>query len=334
MVNKSPVGVLVAQLGTPDAPTPKALRPYLKQFLSDPRVIDYSPLIWQPILQGIILRTRPKRSARLYQRIWLEEGSPLLVYSQQQVAGLQERLGKNYRVVLGMSYGSPSVQSAVQALEAEGITQILVLPMYPQYSSTTTASVYDAAYLAAAGKRADRKRFVPALRFIEPYYKNPSYISAVAGRVRKARDQWGKAPDRYLFSFHGIPARYIRTGDPYRAQCEETAALLAQELELEAGQWSVSFQSRFGPENWLAPYTEKVLTNFSKEGVNSVLVTCPGFVTDCLETLDELGNEGCHQFVSGGGAPENYRLVPCLNDDPHWLDTMTELVQQGAGGWV
>lgn len=332
------IGVLIAQLGTPDEPTPPALRRYLKQFLSDRRVIDYSPLLWQPILQGIILRKRPARSAQLYQRIWLEEGSPLLIYSQRQVTGLQERLGQNYRVILGMTYGNPSIQSAIEQLENEGIDQILVFSMFPQYSSTTTASIYDAVYKSAGGPPSGLlgkgKRLVPTLRFVGPYYQDAGYIEAMKTRCQATLQEWGKQPDLILFSFHGIPNRYITTGDPYRRQCEETAQLLAEAMDLKTSEWSVSFQSQFGPEKWLEPYTEEVLTGLHQKGIESVLVVCPGFTADCLETLDELGNEGQHQFVEGGGKAENYRLVPCLNDFPDWLDGMAQIIERESLGWV
>jgi protoporphyrin/coproporphyrin ferrochelatase len=205
------IGVLVAQLGTPDAPTPQALRPYLRQFLSDPRVIDYHPLLWQPILHGAILRTRPARSAKLYSRIWLEEGSPLLVYSEAQTSGLQERLGGDYRVILGMTYGNPSIGDAIRTLEQEGIQRIIVLPMFPQYSSTTTASIYDAVYRAAAGRvnpfYHDRKRYIPALRFVEPYYDHPLYIGAMRQHLQATIRSLDAAPDKFVITFHGIPDR-------------------------------------------------------------------------------------------------------------------------------
>lgn len=333
----APIGVLVAQLGTPQAPTAAALRPYLRQFLSDRRVIDYNPFLWQPILRGIILRTRPRRSARLYQRIWREDGSPLLYYSQAQVRGLQERLGSAYRVILGMRYGQPSIQSALQTLESEGIDRIIALPMYPQYSSTTTASIYDAVFAAAAGRNGtflnDRKRFIPALRLVPPFYQHPGYIDAMRQRIQDAVHFSGQ-PDRYIITFHGVPNRYIQTGDPYRQQCEWTARRLAAALNLRDDQWQICFQSRFGPEEWLQPYTSEVLEGLHHAGVERVLVFSPGFVADCLETLDELGNEGRSEFVQGGGEPENFTFVPCLNDQPQWLDTLASIVRSEAHGWV
>jgi ferrochelatase len=328
------IGVLVAQLGTPDAPAAQAVRPYLRQFLSDGRVIDYPPLLWRPILYAFILTFRPRRSASLYRRIWTEAGSPLLVHSQAQVSGLQARLGDTYRVILGMRYGNPSIQSAVRQLEREGIDRILVFPMFPQYSSTTTASIYDAAYAAAAGRQGflfnERKRRVPTLRFAAPYYDHPGYIEAMKQRVEQAVHQWGRPPDYYLFTFHGIPRRYVETGDPYPEQCRVTARLLAESLGLADDQWTVSFQSRLGPEPWLEPYTEQVL---SQLGAKRVLVFSPGFTADCLETLDELGREGLEQFDAGGGHREDFCLAPCLNDLPAWLDAMAAIVQQETLGW-
>jgi ferrochelatase len=314
------------------------VRPYLKQFLSDQRVIDYPPWVWQPILRGIILNTRPRRSARLYQRIWLAEGSPLLVYSQQQVQGLQARLGDSYRVILGMRYGNPSIRNAIQTLVAEGIDRIIVLPMFPQFSCTTTASIYDAVYTAAAGRRCplfhEHKRVVPTLRFVEPYFDHPGYIQAMTAHLREQIMCLPTAPDHIVVTFHGIPERYIRTGDPYRAHCEQTAAQLAAAMGWQADDWSICFQSRFGPENWLEPYTDETLRGLHGRGIQRPLVFSPGFVTDCLETLDELGNEGREAFEAGGGHAASYTLAPCLNVYPAWLDTLVTLVQENAGGWM
>lgn len=328
------IGVLVAQLGTPDAPTAPALRRYLRQFLSDQRVVDYPPAIWQLILRGIILRTRPAKSAALYARIWTDEGSPLLVISEKQVAGLQERLGETYRVILGMTYGQPSIQQALERLEAEGIERIVVLPMYPQYSSTTTASVYDAVADAAFGNKSAlpfrRNRWAPALRFVPPYFEHPGYIDAL--KTRLAEDIADFNPQKIILSFHGVPKRYVKTGDPYAEQCKRTAELVTDALALSADEWQLTFQSRFGPESWLQPYTDKTLEALGEHGTERVLVACPGFTADCLETLDEIGNEGAEEFTAAGGG--ELRLSPCLNDHPRWLDTMTDIVRTEAQGWV
>lgn len=332
------IGVLVAQLGTPDAPTAKALKPYLKQFLSDMRVIDYSPFIWQPILRGIILQTRPRRSAKLYQRIWLENGSPLLVYTMAQAETLQEQLGEAYRVIVGMTYGNPSIAQAIQTLETEGIDRIVVLPLFPQFSSTTTASIYDAVYRAAGGRRCplfhERKRHIPTLRFVPPYYDHPRYITAMQRHIQNQLEHRDHAPDHFVITFHGIPNRYIQTGDPYRAQCETTARLLAQAMGWQDDDWTICFQSRFGPEKWLEPYTDDTLEALAKKGIHRPFVFSPGFVTDCLETLDELGNEGRESFEHGGGEGENYFLAPCLNAFPAFINTLTHIVQTESEGWV
>ncbi len=328
------IGILIAQLGTPDAPTPGDLRPYLRQFLSDRRVIDYPPIWWQLILRGIILNVRPRKSARLYKEIWLEEGSPLLVYSRRQVAGLQARLGDGYQVVLGMTYGNPSIRQALRQLETAGIDRILVFPLYPQYSSTTTASVYDAVFRAAAGSPAERKRFIPTLRFVPPFYAHPGYIAALKSVIDQELAGWGQPPDKIVFSFHGIPLRYAQTGDPYPQQCQITAQRLAEALHLAEDRWALSYQSQFGPEQWLKPTTGTLLETLPGSGCERVMVVSPGFVADCLETLYELGPEGREQFQAGGGQAENYRLVPCLNEHPLWLDTLAEIVRHESASWV
>lgn len=332
------VGVLLAQIGTPDEPTAKALRPYLRAFLSDRRVIDYPPILWQPLLRGIILRLRPRKSARLYARIWTDEGSPLLVHSNAQVKALQERLGSQYRVLLGMTYGNPSIERAMDEFEREGIDRVVVLPMFPQYSSTTTACIYDAAYRAAAGSMTktniDLKRKMPALRFVDSYYDNAGYITALANHLQCETASLQVVPDLFVITFHGIPNRYVTSGDPYRQHCERTAALLAEAMAWRDDQWSVSFQSRFGPEAWMQPYTEDVLEDLHHRGVRRPLVFAPGFVTDCLETLDELGNEGREQFAEGGGSPDLFHLAPCLNANPEFMDTLAEIVSSNASGWT
>ena len=332
------IGVLLAQLGTPDAPTAKALKPYLKQFLSDRRVIDYPPLLWQPLLRGIILRTRPRRSAKLYARIWRDEGSPLLLISQAQAEALQARLGPGYRVSLGMTYGNPSIETAVGAFEREGIDRIIILPMFPQFSSTTTACIYDAVYRAAAGSQprfsTRLKRSIPSLRFIAPYYDHPAYISAMQRHLECEMAGLPAPPDQVVISFHGIPRRYVEDGDPYRVQCERTAELLASAMGWAEGDWRLAFQSRFGPEAWLEPYTEDVLKELPSQGVRRPLVFSPGFLTDCLETLDELGHEGVEQFEEGGGDPASYHLAPCLNASPQFMDALAGIACENAGSWA
>ncbi len=336
-LDRSKVGVLIAQLGTPDAPTAQALRPYLREFLSDRRVIDYHPLIWRPILSLVLMR-RPPRSAQLYARVWHETGSPLLDYSDRIVDNLQRRLGSAYRVILGMTYGNPSIRDAIKTLEKEGIHRLIVLPMFPQYSSTTTAAIYDAVYDAAAGRRTffkhDNKRFIPSLRFIDRYYDDPRFVAVLQTHLAREIAQLPHQPDHYIISYHGIPQRYHQTGDPYRPQCEHQTRLLADAMGWRDDEWTISFQSQFGPEEWLQPYTEDVLRELAGRGVKRPFVFSPGFVTDCLETLDELGNEGVEQFVEGGGEHDLYALGACLNDADYWLDYMETLIVENAGGWA
>lgn len=319
------IGVLLAQVGTPEAPTPRAVRRYLANFLSDRRVVDYPSWWWQPLLRGVILPTRSPRSARLYQRIWTSGGSPLLVESEKQRALLAAELGSTYRVALGMAYAGPSFVAAIDDLLAAGATEIVVLPMFPQYSSATTASVYEAAFAAAAARGSKARRFVPALRFIAPYPDHPAYIAALRARVTEAIASAN--PDHVLLSFHGLPERFVKEGDPYDAECTRTVKALAAAMQWGPSDYTVSFQSRFGREPWLAPATSEVLGGLHKRGVVRPLMVAPGFTTDCLETLDELGNEGRDEFAHGGGDPSAYRLCPCLNDHPAWIEAMAQLVR-------
>lgn len=331
----APIGVLVAQLGTPAAPTAKALRPYLRQFLSDPRVIDLPRWKWLPILYLFVLTLRPARSAALYKKVWTPEGSPLMVYSRAQAKGVQERLGDGYRVILGMRYGEPSIEAAMRRFADEGIERIVVFPMFPQFSCTTTGSIYDAVYRGASGRRCplffDKRRNMPSVRIVPPYYADPEYIEALKVSVEEHVARRPAPPDRYLITFHGIPARYVEEGDPYRAQCEETARLLAGALGLGEDQWISGFQSRFGKEPWLEPYTEEVLEAAGGKGIRDLVAACPGFTADCLETTDEIGREGLEQFHRGGG--ESLDLVPCLNDHPRWLDAMAAIIRRESAGW-
>jgi ferrochelatase len=332
----APIGVLLAQLGTPDAPTPKALRAFLRAFLSDPRVVDLHPAKWLPILYLFVLTRRPARSAALYRRIWLPEGSPLMLHSRAQVAGLQARLGSGFRVRLGMRYGRPGIEEAMGALMAEGVDRVVVFPMYPQFSCSTTGSLYDGAVRAALGRRCplffDRRRRMPALRFVPPYYAYPAYIDALRRVVAEGLAAWEQPPDRHLISFHGLPQRYADEGDPYDGQCRTTARLLAEALGWAPTQWLLGFQSRFGREPWLQPYTDELVSGLARDGVRRLAVVCPGFTADCLETLDEIGHEGARRFRASGGA--ELRLVPCLNGHPAWLDAMAALVRQESAGWT
>lgn len=331
-MKKKQIGLLVAQLGTPESPTPKAVRQFLREFLSDQRVIDYPRWLWQPILHGIILRTRPKSSAALYQRIWREDGSPLMVYTLRQVAGLQERLGDAYRVLPGMTYGEPNIETALKQFEDEGIDRIMVLPMYPQYASTTTASVIDKINKVIKGNRS--KRTMPTLRIIPPYYDEEGYIQSLANNLSETVKDRAEEIDQYIFTFHGNPLRYTEDGDPYKEQCEVSAQCLADALNLTEDKWRLTFQSRFGPEEWLQPYTDETIESLAGKGLKNVVIYAPGFTADCLETLDELGNEGLEQWEEAGGHPDGYFVAPCLNDYPQWLDALTQIVQRESQGWV
>jgi protoporphyrin/coproporphyrin ferrochelatase len=319
------IGVILGQVGTPEAPTPRAVGRYLSKFLSDRRVVDYPAWLWQPLLRGVIVPLRSRRSAKLYQRIWTPAGSPLLVESEKQRASLQSALGDGYRVVLGMAYAGPSFDRAVDDLLAAGISTVVVLPMFPQYSSATTASVYDAVFAAATDRAGRARVFVPSLTCVPPYFTNPHYINALRRRITSAIDE--ARPDHFVLTFHGLPERYITSGDPYRAHCEQTVAALAGAMSWGDRDYTVAYQSRFGPERWIGPSTAETLKGLHARGIRRPLVVAPGFTTDCLETLDELGHEGRDEFASGGGDPANYRLCPCLNDLAGWIDTMAALVR-------
>jgi ferrochelatase len=315
-------GILLINLGTPDAPTPTALRRYLAEFLWDRRVVDLPRPLWWLILHGIILRFRPARSARSYQKVWSEEGSPLLVISRQQQQALQQRLddlapGK-YQVALGMRYGNPSIASAINELREPGITTLKVLPLYPQNSCSSSGSSFD-----AVAQAMQQHRFVPPLHFIADYHDHPLYIKALAESVREAWQQRAQAA-RLVISFHGTPARFRDEGDAYYVQCQTTARLLAEELGLTAEQWLLSFQSRFGREEWLQPYTDMMLQELATRGVNSVDVICPGFSADCLETLEEIAEENRDYFMRAGGKDFNY--IPALNTYPSHIALMAALI--------
>ena len=322
-------GILLTNLGTPDAPTPSALRRYLAEFLWDRRVVEIPRPLWWPILHGVILRTRPARSARKYQAIWTAEGSPLLVISYRQAAALAETLAKRcpgpVRVALGMRYGNPSIATALAELRAAGAQRLLVLPLYPQYSAATTASTFDA---IAAELRT--WRWLPEQRFITQYHDDSTYLDALAAHLRTARAE--QPGERLLFSFHGLPKRNLLAGDPYHCQCHKTARLVAERLELRPEQWAVAFQSRFGRAEWLQPYTSVLLTDWAKAGVESVDVVCPGFAADCLETLEEIAHENRQTFLDAGG--ECYRYLPALNDAPDHIAALAGLVERHAAGWL
>ncbi len=321
-------GVLLCNLGTPDEPTPKAVRRYLAEFLSDQRVVEIPRLLWLLILHGIILRFRPAKSAAKYASIWTPEGSPLKVWTERQAKLLQGWLGqRNHRVSVrwAMRYGSTSIGSQLDAMKAEGVTRVLVVTAYPQYASATTASVFDAVYHWAQATRA-----LPELRFVNHYHDHADYIAALASSVQRHWKKNGK-PDKLVMSFHGVPERTLKLGDPYHCECFKTARLLATQLGLSKEQYQVTFQSRLGRAKWLEPYTEPTLIAMGKAGVKRVDVICPGFTSDCLETLEEINMEAREAFLHAGGKAFHY--IPCLNDDPEWISALCNVTQQHLLGW-
>lgn len=326
------VGVLVVNLGTPEAPTAKALRPYLRQFLSDPRVIELPRLQWQLILNLFVLTRRPKVSAHLYETVWTAEGSPLLAITQRLAEALGEalrgRVGMPLRVEVGMTYGEPSVAAALRRLREAGCARILVLPLYPQYSGTTTGSVFD-----AVARELMTWRVVPELRTISGWHDEPGYVRALAASIREVweRPEGGGPPEKLLFSFHGIPLRYFQGGDPYPCLCRETARLVAAELDLPEERWGVAFQSLFGKEEWIKPYTADTVAALGRSGLRSLDVVCPGFAADCLETLEEIAVQNRRFFEPAGGG--RFRYVPALNDRADHVGFLADLVLRHLQGW-
>ena len=320
-------GILLVNLGTPEAPTTAAVRRFLKPFLSDPRVIEYPRLLWWLILNGVILRIRPSRSAEAYRKIWTEDGSPLLLHSRDIEIGVRERIaGKNACLVeLGMTYGEPSIASAIDKLQAAGARRLLVLPLYPQYSGTTTASVFD-----AVSNKLQSMRWVPETRFINQYHDDDAYIAALASSIREYWDANGRG-DHLLFSFHGIPQYTLDGGDPYYCHCQKTGRLLAEALQLGEDDWTLSFQSRVGREVWLQPYTDATVTQLGKSGVSRLDVACPGFSTDCLETLEEIAMQNAEFFTESGGDSLHY--IPALNARRDHIECLAGLVERHIAGW-
>ena len=321
-------GLLLVQLGTPDAPEPGPVRRYLREFLSDPRVVEIPRLAWWPILNGIILTTRPRKSAAKYAQIWTDEGSPLAVYTARQATMLRGFLGErglDLEVAHAMRYGRPSIPQALRELRQRNVTRLLVLPLYPQYSGSTTATGFDAVWEELASWRN-----LPELRTVRSFHDFPPYIDALVERVRASWMDEGP-PDRLVMSFHGVPRRSLLQGDPYHCECQVTGRLLAQRLGLGPDRCVVTFQSRFGRAEWLQPYTDRVLEDLGRKGAGRVDVVCPGFVSDCLETLEEIAIEGRQTFIDAGG--RDFRYIPCLNDHPAFVGALAALVQQHVGGW-
>jgi ferrochelatase len=324
----SRLGVLLVNLGTPDEPTTAAVRRYLAEFLWDPRVIEAPRALWWLVLHGIILRTRPKRSAHAYQKVWTPAGSPLLVESRALAASLagrlRDRLGDRVRVELAMTYGNPSITDALERLRRENVQRLLVLPMYPQYSATTTASIFERVTRELA-----RWRWVPELRMVNQYWEQDEYIAAIADSIVAHWREHGRK--HLLFSFHSIPKRYFLAGDPYHCFCRGTARRVAARLGLADGDWTLGFQSRFGREEWLKPYVDLLLNDYAKAGPRQVTVVCPGFATDCLETLEEIAMQNREAFLSRGG--EAFDYVPCLNSSAPHVALYEGVVLRHTQGW-
>lgn len=324
------VGILLANLGTPDAPTAKALRPYLQQFLMDRRVVEIPRFIWWWILHCVILWIRPKKSAKKYAQIWMKEGSPLLVHTQKQTQLLRGYLAQKVKspfvVEFGMSYGNPSMQSAIKKLKTQHCDKILVFPLYPQYAASSTAASLDAIW-----KILLNMRNVPAIRTIKHYYDHPAYIRALAASIN---DYWmmNGRPEKLIMSFHGIPKFHSTKGDPYHDECKNTVALLAKALGLNKDQYQIAFQSRFGKQEWLKPYLANTLKDYGKAKTKRLDVVCPGFSSDCLETLEEIAMEGKVIFQSNGGG--EYHYIPALNENDAWIHAMTAIALENLTGWV
>jgi protoporphyrin/coproporphyrin ferrochelatase len=322
------LGVLLANLGTPDEPTTAAVRRYLAEFLWDPRVIEAPRALWWLILNGVILRTRPKRSAHAYQQVWTPQGSPLLVESRALTEGLSRRLaarcGDRVRVELAMTYGNPSIPDALERLRRDNVQRLLVLPMYPQYSATTTASIFE-----RVTAELSRWRWLPELRMVNQYWEEDAYIAAVADGIAAHWEQHGRK--HLLFSFHSIPKRYFLAGDPYHCFCQGTARRVAARLGLAEGEWSLGFQSRFGREEWLKPYVDLLLNDYAQAGPKRVTVVCPGFATDCLETLEEINMQNREAFLSKGG--EAFDYAPCLNSSEPHVALYEQVVLRHVQGW-
>lgn len=322
-------GVLFCNLGTPEAPTPGAVRRFLREFLSDPRVVEIPRPIWWLILNFVILPFRPRHVAKAYESVWMKRGSPLMVISEDQrdalAAELKAQTGIDVPVALAMCYGKPSIPQALQALKKQGVRRLLVLPAYPQYSGTTTAAVFD-----LVSRELHRWRWIPEIRMINDYHDDPRYIEALASSVRDFRTQNLKG-QRLLMSFHGLPEAMLLAGDPYYCQCQKTARLLAEKLDLADDEWAISFQSRLGKAKWLQPYTDKTLEKWAKQGVESVDVICPGFSVDCLETLEEMAMQNRNVFLEHGG--KQYQYIPALNASDAHIHLFAGLVQQHTQGW-
>lgn len=320
--------VLLLQLGTPDEPEPGPVRRYLREFLSDPRVVEIPRLAWWPILHGLVLTTRPRRSSAKYQSVWTSQGSPLLVHTRRQAVLLRGLLGErglDVAVSHAMRYGNPPLVGALRALREHNLARLLVVPLYPQYAASTTGSAFD-----AVAAELSRWRNLPELRMVRGFHRDPGYVAALAAQVRRQWERHGRG-EKLVMSFHGLPLRSLTRGDPYHCECLATARLLAAELGLGETDWVATFQSRFGRARWLEPYTEPTLVELARGGVRKVDVVCPGFVGDCLETLEEISMEARAAFLAAGGTGFNY--IACLNESAEWITALADLVERQLAGW-
>jgi ferrochelatase len=318
------IGVLLVNLGTPDAPTKSAVKRYLKQFLSDRRVVEIPQIIWQPILRGIILNTRPQKSAQAYAKVWTDKGSPLAFFTAGQAAALQARMGKSADVRYAMRYGNPSVAHQLAAMKKAGCNRILIAPMYPQYSGATTGTVLDEAYATLTAMR-----WHPAIRTLPAYHDDAAYIDALKTSIEASLAGLDFEPDAIVISFHGMPERTLQLGDPYHCHCQKTARLLSEAMGREL---VVSFQSRFGRAKWLEPATDDTLMRLARDGSKKVAIFAPGFSVDCLETLEELAMQGHEQFEEAGGT--HYAYMPCLNDGDVGMDMVERIIRRELAGWI
>lgn len=321
------VAVLLVNLGTPDAPTAKAVRRYLAEFLSDKRVVELPDLVWKPILHGIVLTTRPRKSAAAYAKVWMEEGSPLAVHTKHQVSALQAALGDSVHVDYAMRYGRPGIGFRLEQMKAEGYERILLAPLYPQYCGATTATVVD-----EAGSELADMRWQPTLRVMPPYHDDPAYIEALGKSIKTHLGGLDFEPEHLVASYHGIPKSYFDKGDPYHCQCLKTSRLLNEHMGWSEDYLLSTFQSRFGPEEWLQPYTDKTVERLAREGIKRIAVINPGFSSDCLETLEEIDGEVREEFIDNGG--EHFTHIPCLNDSKDGMDLIETIVRRELLGWI
>ena len=325
---KERIGILITNLGTPDKPNKEALKTYLKEFLSDPRVIEIPRMIWQAILRLIILNLRPQKSAKLYKSIWKKEGGPLLVMLKKQKRGIKKVLQnklKNIKIEIGMRYGNPSIKLGLERLRSKSCRKILVLPLYPQYCAATTGSTFD-----KVTEILRKWRWIPEIRFVNNYFEESMYIECLIKSIKESWKKFGKA-QKLIFSYHGVPKKYLLKGDPYYCFCQKTTRLVAERMKLKKKDYITTFQSRFGPGEWLQPYTDKTLEELPKKGIKKIHILSPGFSSDCLETLEELEVQNKENFLSSGG--ERYNYIKCLNDDPQHLKMLGFLILNHIKGW-